>query len=604
MRILHVLSQTELTGSEVYAWELIKQQLGQGHQIFICSDKLHLDFSNLGKSQIILVPISTPSFFTRMKNIVFLRRLFKKNRFDIIHCHSRAACRHVAWAKIGTQSAIVTTLHGYQHSSFSKRLFNIYGDTVIAVCENLATQLRTQFCIDPHSIKVIRNPIQKFDANISNQSKLNISLIGRASGPKGQRLEKLFLTNINHWLEKYPDIKVNLILNGMSLQRKNALIKKLPDTILSRCFITEEKMNLKNIFSESKVVISSGRIAAEAFMAGCQVLSLGEACFSGLVDEKNFARCLQSNFGDIGPTEEINFNQINSDLDAAVKAISPDLNLIKKIEYEFSYNRICENIEEIYCAARAAKLIKYLPILMYHKIPDADINSKHKIFVNKANFEKHLRWLKFLGFQSLSFRQLKDLWYEKIDIKSLPRKPIILTFDDGYKDNLLNAQPLLKKYNFKATLFLLSDKHRTMNDWDQPEPGVSPELLNIEERKTLDLNIYEIGSHGKTHQSWPSMERSLILDEMTSSKIELESEFGTEICALAYPFGDIDSRLPDLARQSRYEFGVNTDRGPVRWQDDRFSLFRINIFPNENFFSILKKTSRSYRKRYFRKRGQ
>src|SRR5690606_15080536 len=104
--------------------------------------------------------------------------------------------------------------------------------------------------------------------------------------------------------------------------------------------------------------------------------------------------------------------------------------------------------------------------LMYHKVPDINIESRHRIFVNKDNFEKHLQFYKSQGFTTLHFSELAEYWSLKRDPSTFPKKPLILTFDDGYIDNLKNAGPLLQKYGFKAVIYLLADNEVRYNYWD------------------------------------------------------------------------------------------------------------------------------------------
>src|SRR5687768_7601608 len=134
MRIIHILSQKELTGAEVYAVHLAEEQQKNGHEVQIISDQLHLPST---------VPFTSwsvhkPSFFAHRQNIQALKKKLSEENINIVHCHSRAAVRLAYPACRGRSVAQVTTVHGRQHYTWSKRIFDTYGDRVIAICENVS----------------------------------------------------------------------------------------------------------------------------------------------------------------------------------------------------------------------------------------------------------------------------------------------------------------------------------------------------------------------------------------------------------------------------------------------------------------------------------
>ena len=603
MRILHLLSQTELTGSEAYAATLAQDQAQKGHEVFVISDGFHLEFPGTKTP----LQISTGSFWQRIQNIQKLIKYLREHQIDVIHCHSRAACRHAYWASLFTQTPIVTTLHGFQHVSFSKKLWNIYGDTVIAVCERLQAQLCNEFSMNPSSIKVLRNPMNLHWENTENTQRKTIALVGRASGPKGERLMQVFREQGEALLNLDPEVRISLVLSGLSARDRGHLLGSLPEKLKPRVSIISEHIDLNTIFHSARLVVAAGRIAVEAFAQGCEVIALGEAKLEGRVSEENLAFQLANNFGDVGRTEVLDTQAVEHEIRKAFRdpLSSRQREKIKEVlQFEFSKTRICDEVEEIYRATRLWKKAPGLPVLMYHQIPLQETGSQHRIFVTKENFEKHLWFFTRMGFQTLSFQDLSDFWFERRPLSEFPEKPLVLTFDDGYRDNFENALPLLQKYKLKTNLFILGDASITKNTWDH-EPGVeSAPLMTLDQKKKLPKENYAIESHGWNHLDLRSLSDEQVLEQMTLSKFQLEKDLNHKITAFAYPFGLIDSRLPGLAKKAGYDFAVNTDRGALRWVDDRFSMFRVNIFPEENFFSLWKKTSRGYRARYFKKRKQ
>ncbi len=157
MKILHLLSQTHLTGPEVYAVALCREQMTAGHKCLIVSDTLTVS----SDAEYISMSIHDRSMMNRLRNIIKLWRLCREREIDLIHAHSRAAswianivCR---CARIG----YVSTVHGRQSKRAMRSRFNIYGQDIIVVCDSLVSHLRDGMGIrkSDADIQVIRNGI-------------------------------------------------------------------------------------------------------------------------------------------------------------------------------------------------------------------------------------------------------------------------------------------------------------------------------------------------------------------------------------------------------------------------------------------------------------
>lgn len=597
MRILHALSQTELTGSEVYAYELVQHQNRLGHQIITVSDHFHKPFPGVRVS----ISLSTNSFWKRMDNILALRRLLQRERIEIIHCHSRGACRHLFWASRGLGIPVITTVHGLQHTSFSKRTFDIFGDYVLAVCEAIFDQQVKLFGRKSTSLEVLRNPVTVPAFPAKNEATPRIILAGRNSGPKGENLKKLVLAHSHEWISKMPALRVRLILSGIQEPEIRELKRHLPSQIQVEGSIPD----LTKELGESDVVVGAGRVAVEALLLGRTVVGLGEAQAFGLVSEDNWSEGLKNNFGDVG-SQKVSDQDLSHLSEQILQCFgSGNFPRVSRslIESEYAPEKINNRILEIYRTERIRKRLGWLPILMYHKVIDDHRDGQHRIFIRKENFRKHIEFFRKRGFQFLSFQDLYDFWMEKRPLEELSRKSLILTFDDGYKNNLDFALPILRENRAKATIFLLADHSILSNSWDEGSGEPVDALMTLAEKRNLDPEVIEVGSHGLRHERLPGKTDQEILSEMRVSKSILEHDLERPVTAFAYAYGDIDSRLPALASTAGYGFAVNTDRGPVEWSRNRWSLFRVSMFPEDNAWSLWKKTAKWYRAYYYRKRG-
>ncbi len=156
MNILHLLSQTHLTGAEVYAATLCKYQLRDGHRCFIVSDTLHV----VSAAIYIAMPIHNRHFLNRIKNIVKLTRLCRREQIDVIHAHSRAGSWLVNIVRWFVPVTFVSTVHGRQSVHASSQRANVYGPHIIVVCEHLAEHLRDELKIQHAQFHLIRNGIE------------------------------------------------------------------------------------------------------------------------------------------------------------------------------------------------------------------------------------------------------------------------------------------------------------------------------------------------------------------------------------------------------------------------------------------------------------
>lgn len=600
MRILHILSQTQITGAESYVHQLASEQKRLGHEVFYVSDDLFLQ----KPSGFFPLPVHRAKGIQFFRSRRALKRILVENKIDVIHAHSRASARLAHSARGSMPIGLTTTFHGIHPASWSKRLRNIYGERSVAICEMVKEWCVQQLWMDADTIEVIRNPFVLPVPNTELAAKIQrIVYVSRPTGPKGQRLRDFLKHHAVTLLKNFPEARLEIF--GVS---SSDLSESLAPEVLDRIQIRGRYNSPEEVYRNTQLVIGGGRVAMEAVLFGVPTLSLGEYKFEGLITPSTLDHHLRTNFGDTGDgfleyTSEFFQKQLHD----VVTLNSADRQLLTKrmseiVSVEEVARKMIRNYQ-LTCFKRRHP--KNIPVLMYHKVPDQDIDSQHRIFVNKTLFEKHMRWLKEKGFTALSFAEIKEFLELKRKPADFPKRPILLTFDDGYKDNLRNAGPLLKKYGMKATLFLLADKNLKGNSWDAYEGDTSHELMTEDERQQLVHEFpFEIGSHGMNHRRLTEMSLEDVAQEMIDSRLLLEAEFQRPVLAFAYPFGDRTEAITEVCNRVGYEFAVNTDRGGLYVLDNPHSIFRVNIFPEDELTQLRKKTSTWYR-RYFRfKKGK
>lgn len=600
MRILHVLSQTELTGAEVYAISLAKQQREKGHDVLLVSDALHIAHD----LPYLRMPISKRSWPNRWSNASALRALVKEKKIDVVHAHSRASSWVSHWATKGLRCAYVSTVHGRQHLHSSTRLYSVYGQQVIAVCENIRKHLQNEVGIPTTRLHGIPNGFETF---VPESKGKGILLAGRTTGPKGQASSQFLTLFLKSLLETYKDQTFTIVGGKIeNLSSEAQLCLKEAQSLFServRVFEYVNKNEMDRLVRESSIVIASGRIAVEALGAGKKLIAMGEAIHHGWIQENTYEIAKASNFGDISTNKE-DFPQVEAIYSSLQEALknqdSASGNCAQKIQEDFSLDKVEMRVEKVYFQALLEKRApSQIPILMYHKVVEDGFESKHKTYISVKNFEQQLMYLQRKHCSPITFQ---DLYRMTLEDSPFPAKPIILTFDDGYRSMVTRALPLLKKFQFRAVFYLLADFTIQKNFWDPGE--LEPELMTKNEIHTLIQSGMEIGAHSFGHSYFPKLTEKEIFHEIVESKKVLEKEFNVSVYSFAYPFGAIDQKSKSALNRSPFFFGVSTDSGGRYLFEDLNEIFRINIFPQDIGTKFRKKTSSWYRPYYFWKRGK
>lgn len=219
-----------------------------------------------------------------------------------------------------------------------------------------------------------------------------------------------------------------------------------------------------------------------------------------------------------------------------------------------------------WCIAQVARIFRPAPqvvVLMYHTID----RSGWKLSVTPETFE---RQMKYLGRNGRAVPLADVVAYVKGE-KKLPAHAVAVTFDDGYRDALTTALPILERYRIPATVFIPSDLSvRT-------SPGDRPRLTEEELRTLAQSPLVTIGSHAKTHRKFTELTSEEMQNEARESADTLESIVGKRPSFFAYPFGARSSIAETTVKDSGYEAAFGITEGTIRQGDSLFRLKRVQV---------------------------
>lgn len=234
-----------------------------------------------------------------------------------------------------------------------------------------------------------------------------------------------------------------------------------------------------------------------------------------------------------------------------------------------------------------------IPILFYHKIAQPSPKAKIRgLYVTPKSFYYQMRYLKWRGYTTVT---LLDILQALNQEKVLPPRSIALTFDDGYENNYTYTFPILKKFSFTATIFIVTRDIGEFPDWPDSEERIKEPLLSWEQIKEMHDYGISIQSHTHTHASLTKLQNEAVREELLISKRIIEKELKTKVDFLCYPKGYFNSGVMAIAKETGYRGAVTTKRGVVKEGDNPYNLKRIGIKRKHTLLSFIRYIGYKYR---------
>lgn len=194
-------------------------------------------------------------------------------------------------------------------------------------------------------------------------------------------------------------------------------------------------------------------------------------------------------------------------------------------------------------------------MLMYHQVGQPPPGAMHLgNWTAPDEFAAQLEYLACSGYTSIA---LED-WVTPG--AALPERPLVITFDDGYRSVRDVAWPLVRRYGFGATTFLVAGEIGGTNRWDSGE--LLQPLLGADDVAALAAEGMRFGSHGWSHRRLRSVSDPELAAELNDSRAALAEILGAPVRCISYPYSSSDARVLSAARAAGYVVGV-TGRGKI-----------------------------------------
>ncbi len=221
-----------------------------------------------------------------------------------------------------------------------------------------------------------------------------------------------------------------------------------------------------------------------------------------------------------------------------------------------------------------------LRVLMYHKVNDL---ANNRMSIPVSHFDEQMDELREFGYTTVGLDAVLAHYLER---KPLPHGAVLITFDDGYRDNLVNAAPVLRKYGYPAVQFVpiayVGETTPLPHERYLSARGVRNPTVDWDEIRELETYGVRIESHGISHKPLAELELDEAAREIAISKLKLEERLGRTVRAFSYVKGseaDYKPVHPSLVKQAGYDIAFTAVSGANTPHSDPLQLRRYNVEP-------------------------
>jgi peptidoglycan/xylan/chitin deacetylase (PgdA/CDA1 family) len=237
-----------------------------------------------------------------------------------------------------------------------------------------------------------------------------------------------------------------------------------------------------------------------------------------------------------------------------------------------------------------------VPVLMYHEVSPSPHAAFRRYTVTVREFTRQMRWLATFGYQAID---MDTLVRARLGQAPLPKRPVVITFDDGFQGCADHAVPVLQAHKLTAVFYLVAGLMGKTSRWMLPEVGVELSLMSWETARALAAEGFQLGAHSVTHPRLAGLDPARCRAELVDGRSRLEDELGRPAVHLAYPFGSYDEAVQAFAVEAGYLTACSTRPGLSGPDDDLLALRRVTIYGRHSLLDFVSRlrTGRAVRER-------
>jgi peptidoglycan/xylan/chitin deacetylase (PgdA/CDA1 family) len=233
-----------------------------------------------------------------------------------------------------------------------------------------------------------------------------------------------------------------------------------------------------------------------------------------------------------------------------------------------------------------------VPILMYHEVLPVAPATFRKYTVTVRAFAAQMRWLALAGYTPIS---LDMLLAHRERGSALPRRPVVITFDDGFAGCYEHAAPVLRAHGFTATFYLVAGLMGQTSQWLLRERGLELPIMSWTAARDLQAAGFTCGAHTLTHARLAELTADECREELRRSRELIEAELRRPVVHLAYPFGSFNEETKVIAAETGYRSAVSVRIGLSAPRDDVQALHRVPISGTEGLADFICRVRTAHR---------
>jgi peptidoglycan/xylan/chitin deacetylase (PgdA/CDA1 family) len=220
--------------------------------------------------------------------------------------------------------------------------------------------------------------------------------------------------------------------------------------------------------------------------------------------------------------------------------------------------------------------------LLFHHVGPFQLDTHPSLTLEPARFERFMRLLRYRGYTGIS----SGAWSAwRRGLAALPKRPILLTFDDGYADLAECALPVLHRLGWEATVFVAASTVGGRSVWDEPE-AATHRILSAEAIRTWSAQGVEFGAHGATHCDLTEVDAQRLREEVLGGREVLMELVGRPVTAFAYPYGSYNGEVRELVASS-FDVAFGIEEGLNDAEIDRAQLRRTMVHATDTRMDLL-----------------
>ena len=222
------------------------------------------------------------------------------------------------------------------------------------------------------------------------------------------------------------------------------------------------------------------------------------------------------------------------------------------------------------------RMVQGVPILMYHAFGQPGERASQFV-VPIRQFARQMAWLKRLNYHALS---LEDYIQYRLQHQLPPPRTVVLTIDDGYAEIATLVEPILRRYDFPATVFLVSGKIGGRNDWTDDASLAGRPLMDWPAIKEISYPGIQFGAHTQAHPHLTDLQPAGARAQIAGAKADLEHELQRPVTTFAYPYGEYNEQVEALVADAGFLGGCTVDSNANSWSTPLTRLRRLEVEGN------------------------